>query len=186
MLRFSFLHASGKKVTRSAGRQKMDGLWMTERWGSKGWRQWPAHGWGQSGLYLQAVLLLQAGWALHMSCTSLMEISSKMKLVSQSLPGMAVRRSRLYCWDTGPQLRSLCKAWSHPGCWKLCRLPKLSYEPLCGQELRKDHPTPLDFLSETSATHRGMHNRFSSWQAARNFTWWWPQGWKKAPSKISY
>lgn len=85
---------------------------------------------GTEGLYPKAVLPLQAGWkpAPLMSCTSLMEIISRIKLVSQSLLGMAVQRGRLYWWDISPQLHR-----SHPGCWKLCRLPQLTYGPPCGE-----------------------------------------------------
>lgn len=171
----------------SAGRWKMDGLWMTERWCSKVWGQWPAQGWGQSGPYSQAVLLLlQTGrkHTLLTLCTSLMEISSKMKLVSQSLPGMAVRRSRPYCWDTGPQLHRLCKARSHPGCQKLCRLPQLSCGPPCGQGAQERPIPPFWICCVKPQQHaEALHNCFSSWQAAQSFTWWWPQGWEKAPSK---
>lgn len=145
---------------RSASRQKMDGLWMTERWCSKGWRWQLAHGWRQSGLYPQAVPLLQAGQkqALHTACTSLKEISSKMKLVSQSLPGMALWKSRVYCWDTGSQLHSLCKARSHPGCRKLYRLPQLSYGPPCGQGAL-ERPIPSLWI----CCLQPVHNRVSSW-----------------------
>lgn len=75
-----------------------------------------------------------------------MEISSRMKLVTQSLPGIAVQRSRLYC----PQLHRLCKARSHPGCWNLRRLPPAQlWTPTWARISEKTQPTSLDLLSET-------------------------------------
>lgn len=81
--------------------------------------------------------------ALLTSCTSLMEISFKIKLVSQSSTGMAAQISDLYCWDTGPQLHRLCKVRSHSGCQKLCRLPQLSYGPIYGQGAQERPVPPL-------------------------------------------
>lgn len=125
----------------------------------QGVKRWLVQGQGQSGLYPQAVTHLRARQkqALCTSCTSLMEIRVKIKLVKQSSTGMAVQRGEEYRWDTDSQLHRLCKVRPHQGCQKLCRLPQLSYGPSHGAQER---PIPLLWIcclkpAETSVTHWG-------------------------------
>lgn len=127
----------------------------------QGMKWWLVQGQGQSGPYPQAVSHLQARQkqGLCTSCTSLMEIRFKIKLVRQSSTGMAVQRDEEYCWDTSPHLHRLCNVRSHLGCQKLCRLPQLNYGPLHGHGAQ-ERPIPLLWIcclkpAETSVTHWG-------------------------------